>query len=110
MSATSEPSEPTAAADARRLVLSVRDARKAYGFVTALAGASLDLHEGEIVALLGDNGAGKSTLIKAISGIVAARFRRRSGSTGGRSACARRPTHAHRASRPCSRIWRCSTI
>ncbi|MBN9217198.1 MAG: sugar ABC transporter ATP-binding protein [Mesorhizobium sp.] len=54
----------------KRLVLSVREARKAYGFVTALAGASLDLCEGEIVALLGDNGAGKSTLIKAITGIV----------------------------------------
>jgi D-xylose transport system ATP-binding protein len=60
-----------AMADAARGLLSVRDARKSYGFVTALAGASLDLHEGEIVALLGDNGAGKSTLIKAISGIVA---------------------------------------
>jgi ABC-type sugar transport system ATPase subunit len=54
----------------RKIVLSVRDVRKAYGFVTALSGASIDLHEGEIIALLGDNGAGKSTLIKAISGIV----------------------------------------
>ena len=89
-------------------VLSVRDVRKAYGFVTALAGASLDLHEGEIVALLGDNGAGKSTVIKAISGIVPLDSAK-SGSTGTRSACARRLTHAHRASRPCSKIWRCST-
>jgi D-xylose transport system ATP-binding protein len=56
--------------DDRPVVLSVQDARKAYGFVTALGGASLMLHEGEILALLGDNGAGKSTLIKAISGIV----------------------------------------
>lgn len=70
MNAVSEEDKPTTDSDAGRLVLSVRDARKAYGFVTALAGASLDLHQGEIVALLGDNGAGKSTLIKAISGIV----------------------------------------
>lgn len=54
----------------KKVVLSVRDARKAYGFVNALAGASIELREGEILALLGDNGAGNSTLIKAISGIV----------------------------------------
>ena len=71
MTIASQQSGPTGAVAARRPVLSVRDARKAYGFVTALAGASLDLHAGEIVALLGDNGAGKSTLIKAVSGIVA---------------------------------------
>jgi D-xylose transport system ATP-binding protein len=50
-------------------LLSVRDARKRFGAVTALAGVTLDLHQGEILALLGDNGAGKTTLIKALSGV-----------------------------------------
>jgi simple sugar transport system ATP-binding protein len=42
---------------------------KSFGSVRALKNASMTLHEGEVVALLGDNGAGKSTLIKAISGV-----------------------------------------
>ena len=51
-------------------VLSVRDARKRYGAVTALDGVDLDLYEGEVLALLGDNGAGKTTLIKCCSGAL----------------------------------------
>jgi ribose transport system ATP-binding protein len=50
-------------------VLEVEHARKAFGAVQALGGASLRLARGEVLALLGDNGAGKSTLIKAISGV-----------------------------------------
>jgi ABC-2 type transport system ATP-binding protein len=51
-------------------VLTVTNARKRFGEVTALDGASFALREGELLALLGPNGAGKTTLIRAISGRV----------------------------------------
>jgi simple sugar transport system ATP-binding protein len=50
-------------------VLRLDNVSKSFGSVRALTNASLTLHEGEVVALLGDNGAGKSTLIKTISGV-----------------------------------------
>ena len=49
-------------------VLTVSGAKKAFGAVTALDGAGLELREGELLALLGPNGAGKTTLIRAIAG------------------------------------------
>jgi D-xylose transport system ATP-binding protein len=52
----------------RTPVFEVRNASKHFGGVTALHAVSLNVHAGEIVAIVGDNGAGKSTLIKAISG------------------------------------------
>lgn len=51
-------------------LLSVQDLYVAYGNVHALQGISMEVHEGEIVTLIGANGAGKSTLLRAISGIA----------------------------------------
>jgi simple sugar transport system ATP-binding protein len=42
---------------------------KEFGGVVAVQEFNLDVHAGEIVALVGDNGAGKSTLVKMISGV-----------------------------------------
>lgn len=49
-------------------VLTVTGARKAFGSVKALDGASFTLRQGELLALLGPNGAGKTTVIRAIAG------------------------------------------
>jgi branched-chain amino acid transport system ATP-binding protein len=51
-------------------LLSIQDLHVAYGSILALQGISVEVHEGEIVTLLGANGAGKSTLLRAISGVV----------------------------------------
>ena len=51
-------------------MLEIRDLECGYGPVAALKGVSLDVGEGELVALIGANGAGKSTTLRAISGLV----------------------------------------
>jgi ABC-type branched-subunit amino acid transport system ATPase component/ABC-type branched-subunit amino acid transport system permease subunit len=58
-----------AAADLAPL-LEVREVRKSYGGVTAVAGISLAVAPGETVGLIGPNGAGKTTLFEMISGFV----------------------------------------
>ncbi len=49
--------------------LVVRDVSVHYGRVQAVRRASLEVHAGEVVALLGANGAGKSSLLRAIAGL-----------------------------------------
>jgi ABC-type branched-subunit amino acid transport system ATPase component len=50
-------------------LLRVRGVDLSYGAFQVLNGVDLDVHEGEILALLGTNGAGKSTLLRALSGL-----------------------------------------
>ena len=49
-------------------LLAVRGVTTMYGNITALRGVDLDVHQGEIVTLIGANGAGKSTLMMTIFG------------------------------------------
>jgi ABC-type branched-subunit amino acid transport system ATPase component/ABC-type branched-subunit amino acid transport system permease subunit len=50
-------------------MLQLSDVGVAYGSAAALVDMNLEVHEGEIVSIVGANGAGKSTTLKTISGV-----------------------------------------
>ena len=54
------------------VALEIRNLRKTFPGVTALADANLTLEAGSVHALMGENGAGKSTLIKIVTGVQGA--------------------------------------
>jgi branched-chain amino acid transport system ATP-binding protein len=57
-----------------RPLLKVDGIHTYYGAIQALKGISLEVHEGEVVTLIGSNGAGKTTTLRSVSGIVPPRI------------------------------------
>ncbi len=54
-------------------MLKLKNIQAGYGKIIALKHVSLEIHEGEIITLIGANGAGKSTTLMTISGVVPVR-------------------------------------
>ena len=57
-------------ASSKQPLLSVRSLSAGYGALTIVRNATLNIAEGELVAVLGANGAGKTTLMRALSGLI----------------------------------------
>lgn len=61
---TTEPPAPRA----RTPIVEMRHINVSFGGVRAVSDVSIDLHEGEVIGLVGGNGAGKTTLMKSLAG------------------------------------------
>lgn len=59
----------TATSGRSDVVIEARSIEKHFGHLQVLKGASLTIHRGEVVALVGDNAAGKSTFLKTLAGV-----------------------------------------
>ncbi len=68
MTQTTHRAGPAAAPPDTRSAISVRDLHVHYGAFEAVRGIDLDVHRGEIFALLGTNGAGKTTTLEVLEG------------------------------------------
>ncbi len=70
-SLASQPSEARAVASRGREIVSLHEANVTFGRVQALRGASLAVHAGDAIAIVGANGSGKTTLLRVLHGALA---------------------------------------
>ncbi len=70
---TARPDRRRPGAGSPSPLLEVRDLRVSYGTLEVVKGISVDVHRGEVVALIGANGAGKTTTLRTISGLLRAK-------------------------------------
>ena len=52
-------------------MLEVKDLQVYYGMIQAIKGISLEVNQGEVIALIGANGAGKTTILHTVTGLIA---------------------------------------